>query len=46
LIENLTLVGDKVWEPVMAKGFGSKYVQQAKNFDSDSISSAWEWLSE
>jgi hypothetical protein len=30
----------------MAKGFGSKYVQQAKNFDSDSISSAWEWLSE
>jgi len=39
-LKKLTLIGDKVWEPVLEKGFGSKYVQQAKNFDSDSISSA------
>ncbi len=45
-IEKLALVGDKGWESVLAKGFGSKYAQQANYFDADSISSAWEWLRE
>jgi hypothetical protein len=31
---------------MLTKGFGSKYAQQAKYFDADSISSAWEWLRE
>ncbi len=43
-IEKLAIVGDKAWESVLTKGFGSKYAQQAKYFDADSISSAWDWL--
>ena len=43
-IEKLAMVGDKTWESVLAKGFGSAYGQQAKYFDADSISSAWDWL--
>jgi hypothetical protein len=45
-IEKLAMVGDKAWESMLTKGFGSKYAQQAKYFDADSISSAWEWLRE
>jgi hypothetical protein len=45
-IEKLAIVGDKAWESVLTKSFGSKYAQQAKYFDADSISSAWEWLRE
>ncbi len=43
-IGKLAVVGDKSWESVLTKGFGSKYAQEAKYFNSDSISSAWEWL--
>ena len=43
-IEKLAMVGDKTWESVLAKGFGPAYGQQAKYFDADSISSAWNWL--
>jgi hypothetical protein len=45
-IEKMAMVGDKGWESLVTKGFGSKYAQQAKYFDADSISSAWEWLRE
>jgi hypothetical protein len=45
-IEKLAMVGDKEWESMVTKAFGSKYAQQAKYFDADSISSAWEWLRE
>lgn len=45
-IEKLAMVGDKAWESMLTKGFGSKYAQQAKYFDADSNSSAWEWLRE
>jgi hypothetical protein len=45
-IEKLAMVGDKGWESAMTKGFGSKYAQQAKYFDADSMSSAWDWLRE
>lgn len=43
-VEKLAVVGDKSWESVLTKAFGSKNAQQAKYFNSDSISSAWEWL--
>ena len=39
-IEKLAMVGDKAWESMVTKGFGSKYAQQANYFDADSISSA------
>jgi universal stress protein A len=45
-IEKLAMVGDKAWEAPLAKAFGPKYAQQAKYFDADSISSAWDWLRE
>jgi hypothetical protein len=45
-IEKLAMVGGKEWESLLTKGFGSNYAQQAKYFDADSISSAWEWLRE
>ncbi len=45
-IEKLAMVGDKGWESMVTKGFGSKYAQQAKYFDANSVSSAWEWLRE
>jgi hypothetical protein len=45
-IIKLTIVGDKGWESVLTKGFGSQYAQQAKYFNADSITSAWEWLRE
>jgi len=43
-VEKLAMVGDKGWESMVTKGFGSKFAQQAKYFDANSISSAWEWL--
>jgi hypothetical protein len=45
-IEKMAMVGDKSWESSVTKVFGSKYAQQAKYFDANSISSAWEWLRE
>ena len=43
-IDKMAIVGKKQWMSWMTKLADSHYARQAKYFDADSISSAWEWL--
>lgn len=43
-IDKMAIVGNSHWMSLLAKVADSHYVRQAKYFDADSLTSAWEWL--
>ena len=43
-IDRMAIVGNKQWLSWMTKLADSHYARQAKYFDADSLTSAWEWL--
>lgn len=43
-IDKMAIVGDSEWMSLLAKFANSRYALQARYFDADSVTSAWEWL--
>ncbi len=43
-IDKMAIVGKSEWMSLLAKFANARYARQAKYFDADSLTSAWEWL--